>query len=332
MPIKKIFQPSSWLKKPDPPAAATSENWHRLEEPLMGTEVSVELWHENAAEGMAAARAVMAEYHRINALMSTYLPDSEISRLNREAAKAPFVVGQELFDLVARSLELARLSDGCFDISYDSAGFLYDLRAGIIPGDAELRSTLPLINHRAVELDPRALSIFYQRPGMRINLGGIAKGYAVERGAWILRERGIRHALLNAGGDSRVVGDRRGEPWMIGVRDPRVEGAVVARLPLVDEAVSTAGDYERFFFRDGVRYHHILDPGTGMPSRGIQSVTVIGPDGTMTDGLDTAIFVMGVQKGMALIASLPDYEAVIVDENGKLFYSDGLLTPNAIKV
>ncbi len=328
MPNKKGFQPLAWLRKrPATVDASTPIGWHRLEEPLMGTEVSVELWHEDPLEGMTAARAVMAEYHRINALMSTYIEDSEISRLNREAANGAFVVGQELFDLVARSLELAHLSGGCFDITYDSVGFLYDLRAGIVPSDDERRGKLPLINYRAVELDARARSIHYRQPGMRINLGGIAKGYAVERGAAILRDRGVRHALLNAGGDSRVVGDRRGQPWMIGVRDPRARDAVVARLPLVDEAISTAGDYERFFDRDGVRYHHILNPTTGLPSTGVHSVTVIGPDATMTDGLDTAIFVMGVQKGMALIASLPHYEAVIVDDHGKLFYSDGLLTP-----
>lgn len=293
----------------------------------MGTEVSVELWHEDAAQGLAAARAVMAEYHRINQLMSTYLATSEISALNREAAAAPFVVGQELFDLIARSLDLGRLSEGCFDITYDSVGFLYDLRAGVVPTDTARSSTLPLINYRAVELDHAAHSIRFQHSGMRINLGGIAKGYAVERGAAIVREYGVRHALLNAGGDSRVVGDRRGQPWIIGVRNPRARDAVVARLPIVDEAISTAGDYERFFDRDGVRYHHILNPSTGLPSTGVHSVTVIGPDGTMTDGLDTAIFVMGVRKGMALIAALPDYEAIIVDDRGQLFYSDGLLTP-----
>jgi thiamine biosynthesis lipoprotein len=204
---------------------------------------------------------------------------------------------------------------------------MYDLRAGIVPSDDERRRTLPLINYRAVELDARTRSIRYHQTGMRINLGGIAKGYAVERGAHLLRERGVWHAHLNAGGDSRVVGDRRGQPWMIGVRNPRERDAVVARLPLVDEAISTAGDYERFFDRDGVRYHHILDPSTGLPSTGVRSVTVIGPDATMTDGLDTAVFVMGVRRGMALIASLPEYEAIIVDDSGKLFYSDGLSAP-----
>jgi thiamine biosynthesis lipoprotein len=272
----------------------------------------------------------MAEYHRINALMSTYIADSEISRLNHEAAKAPFAVGQELFDLVARALELGRLSGGCFDITYDSVGQLYDLRTGVIPADGEVRARLPLIDYRAVALDSCAHTIRYARPGMCINLGGIAKGYAVERGAAILRQLGVRHAMLNAGGDSRALGDRRGQPWIIGVRDPRAprdSRDVIARLPLVDEAISTAGDYERCFDRDGVRYHHILDPATGHPSSGIRSVTVVGPDGTMTDGLDTAIFVMGLEKGMQLIASLPGYEAIMVDAQGRLYYSDGLRQP-----
>jgi thiamine biosynthesis lipoprotein len=310
-------------------AASAAPGWQRLEEHLMGTEVSVELWHEDPAAGMQAARAVMEEYHRINREMSTYREDSEISRLNRAAAQAPFRVSRELFELVSRSLELGRLSGGCFDITYDSVGSLYDLRAGVIPDESQVRERLPLIDYRAVELDSERLTIFFRYAGMCINLGGIGKGYAVERGAAILRQRGVCHALLNAGGDSRVIGDRRGQPWIIGVRDPRAAGAVVARLPLVDEAISTAGDYERFFERDGVRHHHILNPSNGLPSRGIRSVTVIGPDATMTDGLDTGIFVMGVEKGMALIASLLGYEAVIVDEQGKLYYSAGLLNAAA---
>jgi thiamine biosynthesis lipoprotein len=315
------------------PAAAgatrTPDCWLRLVEPLMGTSVSVELWHEDDKQALAAAQAVMTEYHRINALMSTYRQDSEISQLNREAAKAPFTTGAELFDLVVRSLELGRLSGGGFDITYDSVGQLYDLRAGIVPADGERESRLKLIDYRAVEVDRTRHTIHFAQPGMRINLGGIAKGYAVERGATILRERGIRHAILNAGGDSRVVGDRRGQPWIIGVRDPRNESGVVARLPLIDEAVSTAGDYERYFDRDGVRWHHILDPRSGLPSRGIHGVTVIGPDATMTDGLDTAIFVIGIEAGMKLIASLPGYEAVIIDDRGRLYYSDGLRSPGA---
>ncbi len=311
---------------------ARPPGWYRLEEPLMGTEVSVELWHEDRAHAAAAAAAVIAEYHRINVLMSTYREDSEISRLNREAGSAPSVVGAELFDLVARSLDLARLSKGCFDITFDGIGQLYDLRAGIAPSSQDVRERLPLVDWRAVELDAGRRAIRFRRPGMRINLGGIAKGYAVERGAAILRERGIRHAMLNAGGDSRVIGDRRGEPWIIGIRDPRTQDGVIARLPLVDEAISTAGDYERYFDRpDGERVHHILDPATGLPSKGMRSVTVIGPDATLTDGLDTAMFVMGVREGMAMLSRLPGYEAVMVDGDGRLWYSPGLQDPHEKK-
>ena len=160
-------------------------------------------------------------------------------------------------------------------------------------------------------------------PGVRINLGGIAKGYAVEHGAQILRRHGVEHALLNAGGDTRVIGDRRGQPWIVGIRHPRLADQVVTRLPIVDEAISTSGDYERFFEENGRRYHHIINPQTGEPTEGILTVTVIGPDGTMTDGLDTAIFVLGVEAGLELIKAYPDYETIIVDANGKVSYSAG---------
>jgi thiamine biosynthesis lipoprotein len=162
---------------------------------------------------------------------------------------------------------------------------------------------------------------------VRINLGGIAKGYAVQHAADILRAKGVEHALLNAGGDTRVIGDRRGQPWIVGIRHPRLPDEVITRLPIVDEAISTAGDYERFFEEDGKRYHHVINPRTGKPTEGILTVTVIGPDGTMTDGLDTAIFVLGAEEGLKMIAGYPDYEAIIVDSAGKISYSSGLAPP-----
>lgn len=302
-------------------------DWHRLEEPLMGTSVSVELWHEDAAAGQAAARAVMAEYHRINESMSTYREDSEISHVNREAHRAAVRVSDELFELIARSMTLAQLSDGAFDITFDSVGQHYDFRAGELPDASDLQAGIAALDYRLVELDEQARSVRFLAPGVRINLGGIAKGYAIERGAQLLLARGVEHALLNAGGDSRVIGDRRGQAWMVGVRDPRNRNAVVVRLPIVNEAISTSGDYERYFESDGVRYHHILNPRTGHPVSGVRSATVIGPDATMTDGLSTTIFVMGVSRGMALVASTPGYEAVIVDADGRMAYSSGLAPP-----
>lgn len=143
----------------------------------------------------------------------------------------------------------------------------------------------------------------------------------------LLRERGVAHAIVTAGGDSRILGDRRGRPWTVGIRNPRRDDAVVTRIPLADEAISTSGDYERFFEADGVRHHHILRPGTGESPREVMSVTVIGPDATTTDALSTGVFVLGVKEGLALIETLEAYEAVIIDADGQMLYSNGLGAP-----
>jgi thiamine biosynthesis lipoprotein len=237
------------------------------------------------------------------------------------------ILSAELFDLIAVALSLSRESGGAFDVSYESVGYLYDFRLRRRPDEAAIAAALPGIDYRGILLDRADRSLKFAAPGMRINLGGIAKGHAVEQGAAILRAAGIEHALLGAGGDTRVIGDRRGQPWIVGIRHPRLEDAVVTRLPLVDEAISTSGDYERFFEEDGRRYHHILNPATGQPTETLLSATVIGPDATLTDGLATAVFVLGVADGLALIERYPDYEAIVVEPSGKLSYSSGLLAP-----
>jgi thiamine biosynthesis lipoprotein len=295
---------------------------------LMGTRVSVELWAEDETRGRELVADVMREYHRVDDAMSTYKPESEISRVNAHAAEAPMVISDELFGLVDRSLELSVASGGAFDITYDSVGYLYDFRAHRRPTDRQIEERLGALDYRHVVLDPSRRTVFFKASGVRINLGGIAKGYVVERAAAMLRSRGVEHALLNAGGDTRVIGDRKGQPWIVGIRHPRLADEVVTRLPLVDEAISTSGDYERFFEENGHRYHHIINPATGRPTEGILTVTVIGPDGTLTDGLDTAIFVLGVEKGLELIEAYPEYETIIVDATGKVSYSKGLTEPN----
>ena len=295
---------------------------------LMGTRVSVELWADDDARGRELVDEVLREYRRIDDAMSTYKPDSEISRVNARAAEGPMAVSDELFRLVERSLELSQASGGAFDITYDSVGYLYDFRARRRPTDEQIEERLGAVDYRLVALDADRRTIFLKAPGVRINVGGIAKGWVVEHAAALLRARGVEHALLNAGGDTRVIGDRRGQPWVVGIRHPRAAGEVVTRLPLVDEAISTSGDYERYFEENGRRYHHILNPSTGRPSEGVLTVTVIGPDGTLTDGLATTIFVLGTEHGLELVESYTDYEAIIVDAAGKVSYSKGLVAPN----
>jgi thiamine biosynthesis lipoprotein len=293
----------------------------------MGTEVRVQLWHDDRAAGTEAIQAVFAELERIDRLMSTFKDDSRISLINREAAEHPVPAGEELYDLVVRSLDMSVLTRGAFDITFDSVGQHYDFRAHLRPDAETTAREAQLIDYRLVQVNESDHSIRFLRPGVRINLGGIAKGYAVERGAHILVERGVRHAIVTAGGDTRLVGDRRGQPWVVGIRHPREEGKVALRLPLENEAISTSGDYERFFIEDGKRYHHIISPATGEPATGVHSVTIVGPDAVITDALSTSVFVMGVEQGLELIATLPDYEGIVIDAEGRIFYSDGLTPP-----
>lgn len=294
----------------------------------MGTEVSVYLWHEDEESGRAAVEAVFAEMDRINALMSTYVDDSAISRINREAAAGWVSAGDELFDLLLRSLDVSVLTRGAFDVTFDSVGQHYDYRQGLRPDSAELESSVERIDYRLVETDAKTGSVRFSKPGVRINLGGIAKGYAVEQGVAVLRSAGVRHARVTAGGDTRLLGSRLDQPWIVGVRSPDDDAQIVIRLPLEDEAISTSGDYERFFIEDGRRYHHILEPSTGEPAEGVRSATVVGPDAVITDALSTSLFVMGVDAGLTLIATLPDYEGIVIDAEGQLFYSDGLAPPS----
>ena len=294
---------------------------------MMGTEVRVLLWDDDPAEAERLIEEMFDETARIDELMSTYIENSRISDINRRAADEPVVAGDELFTLIRRSLDISVLTLGAFDITYDSVGQHYDFHKHQRPSDATVAEERQFIDYHLVQLDQAAGTVRFLRKGVRINLGGIAKGYVVERGVDILRAQGVEHAIVTAGGDSRLLGDRRGQPWLVGIRDPRKEGKVAISLPLQDEAISTSGDYERFFEENGVRYHHIIQPKTGMPATGVHSATVIGPDAVLTDALSTSVFVMGVDKGLRLIATLPDYESIVIDADGKIFYSDGLEPP-----
>lgn len=295
--------------------------WFSDTQPIMGTRVHAELWHHDAAVAERLLAAVMAEMQRIDATYSPYRQDSALSLLNRDAAYGWVTVSAELFELLARSRQVSELTGGAFDVTYASVGRYYDYRKGERPDDARIRAAVEAIDYRHVQLDREHLRVRYARPEVYVDLGGIAKGYAVDRCIAILREAGVEQASVAAGGDSYIIGDRRGQPWKVGIRDPRDAQAMVALLPLEDTAVSTSGDYERFFEEDGVRYHHILDPATGQSARDAWSVTILGPDTTFTDALSTSVFVLGPDKGLALIDRLPGIDAIIIDAEGQLRYS-----------
>lgn len=309
-------------------ASSAQRGWMQREEAIMGTAIHVELWCDDAQVGMEAMDAVMQEMHRIDHAMSPYKSGSELTRINRDAAHAAVPISAEMFSLLERAQAFSKMSDGAFDLSYAAVGRLYDYRLGTAPTAAELHQAQQAVGYRHVLLDSRLQTVRFAKPGMCIDLGGFAKGYAVDNATEILRKYGIKHANVSAGGDSRAMGDRRGRPWSIGIRDPRSLDKVVAVLPLEDTSISTSGDYERYFERNGVRFHHLIDPATGQSPQQVRSVTVLGDDGLTTEAFSKCVFVLGVKRGLQLIESHAGLDAVIVDAQGALHYSSGFLDPS----
>jgi FAD:protein FMN transferase len=291
----------------------------------MGTRISVALWRADKPKAEQAIEAVLTEMRHIDTSMSTYKPDSEISQVNARAAAGPMHISKELFDLLVTARQYSELTEGAFDITYASVGYLYDFRKHQHPNEQAIDRALPSVNYRHVLLDAKAQTVQFSQPGVRIDLGGIAKGYSVDCGIEILKKLGYTRAYVAAGGDSRIVGDRFGKPWVVGIRDPtKGEGEVITRIPLVDAAMSTSGDYERFFDENGVRYHHIIDPHTGHSASKVRSATIIGPIATRTDGLSKTAFVLGPEKAMEIYNRIDDIDAIIVKLDGSVIYSKGL--------
>ncbi len=311
-------------------AAPVHAQWlSRTVDGIMGTRIFVELWSDDRAKGEAAIDAVMDEMRHIDETMSTYKPTSEVSKVNALAASQPVPISLELFKLLGTALEYSRITEGAFDITYASVGYMYDFRAHKRPTEEQIQAALPAVDYRHVLLDAKTHSVRFSQPGVRIDLGGIAKGYSVDRGIEILQARGYTHALVNAGGDSRVIGDRFGRPWVVGIRHPDHPDQVITRIPLVDAAFSTSGDYERYFDEGGVRYHHIIDPHTGHSASKVRSATVIAPTATRTDGLSKTAFVLGADEAMRIYNQLDDVDAVLVTPDGRILYSKGLQPGNA---
>ena len=301
--------------------------WHQKSFHVMGTLAHVEFWLDDDAAQATADELIVAveqEMQRIDQTMSPYIATSALSVINRDAATRPVIVSQELFDLLTDAHDVAELTHGMFDITYASIGYQYDYRKHQKPNQDAIKQALTAINYQTVILDKASLSVKFTDADVKIDLGGIAKGHAVKNCIAILKKAGIEHALISAGGDTTLLGDRIGRPWFVGIKHPRAEDKTAVQLPLSNESISTSGDYERYFIEDGVRYHHIINPKTGDSARNVVSVSIIGKNPTYVDALSTAIFVMGLQQGMALINELPDYEAIIIDNQQTLHVSTGL--------
>ena len=292
----------------------------------MGTLVKITAVARNDSGAQAAATAGFAEIHRLEELLSTWIPTSELSRVNALAGVMPVPVSHETMTVVQGAMQVAELTDGGFNIAIGPAVDIWNVIEGRrVPTESELDALRHMVDLHAVHVDAQTQTIFLEKAGMRIDVGGIGKGYAADQAVAVMKKAGALAGIVALSGDIKTFGQLPGgRKFPVGIQDPRKEGEVLAFIDLEDEAISTAGDYERFFERDGVRYHHILDPHTLQPARRGQSVTVIAREGIWADGLDTGIFVMGAELGMQLVEALPDVEAIIVDHEGAVHVSSGL--------
>lgn len=277
-------------------------------------------------DAAATAEACFELFTRLDFELSEWKEGSPLSAVNQAAGDHAVVVPAELFALVARGIEIGYATEGAFDLSWAALWGLWDFRdpEAHPPAPDAIATRLPLVDFRRVVLDPEAHTIFLPAPGMKLGLGGIAKGYALGRAAELLAERGFEDFLLVSGGQVYARGNRSGRPWRVGVRDPRgARDEIFATVELAGGSLSTSADNESYFIDGGLRYHHILDPHTGWPARGLRSVTVQHADPTLADALSTAIFVLGQERGLVIARRL-GAEVLLVDERGTLAMSPDL--------
>ncbi len=294
----------------------------------LGTDLEIKVWlGAPSPERTAAARAVMdAAFDAIDeveAQMSEWRPDSDVSRVNLAAGRGPVPVSPSTMQVLLRGRDVSIASDGAFDVTWRGLGGLWDFAGGPVPDPALARAVARRVDYRKLALDPERGTAHLARADMAIGLGGIAKGYAVDRAIAKLAASGFANVVVTAGGDLFATGAKGPDPWRVGIKHPRQPGHL-ATLDARDEAVVTSGDYERFFERDGVRYHHLLDPETGFPARGCQAVTVVARDAMSADAFATAVFVLGPDRGLALVERTSGVEALVVTEAGRVRVSSGL--------
>ena len=295
----------------------------------MGSELRLTAWTADEPGAVAAFEAVFKEVDRLEDALSNWREHSDVSRLNAAAGRHAVPVGTELRDVLQTARQVSEWTNGKLDVTFGVMSglwkFDYQNQDGTIPHPSEVARKRKLINYRNLIVDETAGTAYLRGAGMVVNLGGIGKGYAVDRARDILRQRGFRDFMIQFGGDLYVSGRSGDRRWRLGIQDPRgPANRIFAEMDVMDSTFSTSGDYARFFIKDGHRYHHILDPATGAPAEGCRSVTILTGSATIADGLSTGVFILGPEAGMALIEKLPDVEGVIVSAKNEVLVSSGL--------
>jgi thiamine biosynthesis lipoprotein len=294
----------------------------------MGSQITITAHTDEEPRALRAFSAAFAEFDRLDRMMTVWRPNSDVSRINAVAGTASATVAPETLEAITRALELSKACDGKFDITFGALSGLWKFdhdQDDRIPSDEAIAARLPLIGWEMITVDPQARSVKLEKPGMKMHLGGIGKGYAVDRAVRILKEHGLSDFMVQAGGDLYVSGKKGDRNWRVGIRDPRgPPSSFFAAAEVENGTFSTSGDYERFFVKDGTRYHHIIDPDVGRPAMASRSVTIMAPDATTAEGLSKCVFILGPDKGLALVESMAGVGAVIVDKENRVHVSKRL--------
>lgn len=298
--------------------------FHRSEY-IMGTIFDITAVDDDERLLEVTSKKAFDEIKRIEGLMSRYKETSEVSLVNKNAGVGPVKVGHELIEVLVEAKRISELSDGAFDVTIGPLTNLwgFDLEKNVVPPAEKIEELRRLVNYRKLRIDETASAVYLEEKGMMLDVGGIAKGYSVTRAMKIFEDAGVKDVIVNAGGNLKLRGGKRGKPWRIGIQSPRDEGKLLGKLTISDISVATSGDYQRYFIKDGIRYHHILDPRTGFPAKGLISSTVVGRGKTSMDGFSSAVFILGADKGAALMKKT-GAEGIMVMEDGKVIVSEGI--------
>jgi FAD:protein FMN transferase len=291
----------------------------------MGTLVEITVFEKDENKAQLAIQNAFKEIQRLEGLMSTHIPGSEVSKINQAAGLQPVPVSPEVYEVIERAIYWAGQTDGALDISVGPIQELwqFDSDHPSLPDKTAIEQKLAKVGYGKIHLESQ--TVFLSEKGMQLHLGAIAKGYAVDQAANILQKNDIHHAFINAGGDLKTLGNRPDKTaWKIGLQHPRKPESILASFSLSGKSVATSGDYQRYFELEGTRYHHILNPKTGYPVTGMTSATVVTDTVMDADALSTALFVMEEEKGLAFIDSLKNTEGLIVDQNKSPQLSQGM--------
>ena len=312
-------------------ALVTTFNLHAAQQPykrtlkLMGSRFDITVVADDEAQGEAYIDWAVAEITRIEKLISSWDPNSQTSAINANAGKKPVKVDRELIELIQRAIAISKLTDGAFDISYASMDKIWKFDGSMtaMPDAQTITNSVEKVGFQNIVIDSEASTVFLKKEGMKIGFGAIGKGYAADKAKQLLIEKGVSAGIINASGDMNTWGKQtNGNPWKVAITNPLDKNKVFALLPIVNSAVVTSGDYEKYVTFNGTRYAHIIDPRTGYPATGIISATVFAPKAELADALATSVFVMGIEVGLNRINQLPGIECIIVDDQGNIHKSD----------